>query len=256
MKTCGSLLRTVSVTLMAAPSAPSRWKTVCRATTSVACSRTGAAISGSVLTAGVVHYDGRLFQTINSPHIGPVCRILEDRDGTFWFGTVAGSIIRYRLRQTPPRIRLIRVTTDQVYENAEDVCSSTVGQPVVFEYKGLSFSTPANDMLYEYRLQGYDPDWHPATRQLQACYQNLPPGDYTFQVRAIDRDLNYSETGAGAACSKTGRAYRDPIGRTPQGQPSRTEQGPAPVSNQTHGGSPHRSDRLDRPERGFASVSN
>ena len=27
-----------------------------------------------------------------------------------------------------------------------------------------------------------------------ACYQNLPPGDYTFQVRAIDRDLNYSET--------------------------------------------------------------
>ena len=142
---------------------------------------------------GVVHYDGRLFQTINSPHIGPVCRIFEDRNGTFWFGTVVGSIIRYRPQQQPPRIRLIRVTTDQVYENAEDVCSSTAGQPVVFEYKGLSFSTPSNDMLYEYRLQGYDPDWHPATRKLQACYQNLPPGDYTFQVRAIDRDLNYSE---------------------------------------------------------------
>ena len=36
-------------------------------------------------------------------------------------------------------IRLIRVTTDQVYENVEDVCSSKAGQPVVFEYKGLSF---------------------------------------------------------------------------------------------------------------------
>ena len=142
---------------------------------------------------GVVHYDGRLFQTINSPHIGLVCRILEDRDGTFWFGTIMGSIIRYRPRQSPPRIRLIRVTTDQVYENIEDVCSSTAGQPVVLEYKGLSFSTHPRDMLYEYRLQGYDFDWHPATRELQACYQNLPPGDYTFQVRAIDRDLNYSE---------------------------------------------------------------
>ena len=142
---------------------------------------------------GVAQYDGRLFQTIKSPHIGPVCRILEDRDGTFWLGTVAGSIIRYRPQQTPPRIRLIRVTTDQVYENAEDVCSSMVGQPVVFEYKGLSFSTHPRDMIYEYRLQGYDADWCLATRELQACYQNLPPGDYTFQVRAIDRDLNYSE---------------------------------------------------------------
>ena len=141
---------------------------------------------------GVAQYDGRLFQTIKSPHIGPVCRILEDRDGTFWLGTVVGSIIRYRPRQTPPRIRLIRVTTDQVYEKA-DVCLSTVGQPVVFEYKGLSFSTHPRDMLYEYRLQGYDLDWCPATRALRACYQNLPPGDYTFQVRAIDQDLNYSE---------------------------------------------------------------
>ena len=64
---------------------------------------------------------------------------------------------------------------------------------MVFEYKGLSFSTHPRDMLYVYRLQGYDADWGPVTRELQACYQNLPPGDYTFQVRAIDRDLNYSE---------------------------------------------------------------
>ena len=141
---------------------------------------------------GIVHYDGRLFQTIKSPHIGPVCRILEDRDGTFWLGTVVGSIIRYRPRQTPPLIRLIRVVTDQVYENLAEVCSSTVGQQVIFEYKGLSFSTHPRDMLYVYRLQGYDPDWCPATRALRACYQDLPPGDYTFQVRAIDRDLNYS----------------------------------------------------------------
>ena len=28
---------------------------------------------------------------------------------------------------------------------------------------------------------------------MRAFYRDLPPGDYTFQVRAIDRDLNYSE---------------------------------------------------------------
>ena len=143
---------------------------------------------------GVAQYDGRLFQTIKSPHIGPVCRILEDRDGTFWFGTVVGSVIRYRPRQTSPLIRLIQVTTDQIYESPKEVCRTTVGQQVVFEYKGLSFSIHPRDMLYEYRLQGYDLDWCPVTRELRACYQNLPPGDYTFQVRAIDRDFNYSET--------------------------------------------------------------
>ena len=142
---------------------------------------------------GVIHYNGQHFQTINSPHIGPVCRILEDRDGAFWFGTTLGTIIRYRQQQTPPQMRLLQAVADQVYENLEEVIVSTAGQPVTFEYRGLSFSTHPRDMLYVYRLKGYDADWQPATRRMQAHYQDLPPGDYTFQARAIDRDLNYSE---------------------------------------------------------------
>ena len=145
---------------------------------------------------GVVHYDGRqYFQTIKSPHIGSVSQILEDREGNFWFGTALGSIIRYRQRQTPPQIRLLQVIADQVYENLEEVIISTAGQQVTFEYKGLSFSTHPHDMLYVYRLKGYDSDWQPATRKMRAFYRDLPPGDYTFQVRAIDRDLNYSKIG-------------------------------------------------------------
>ena len=142
---------------------------------------------------GVAHYDGQLFQTINSPHIGPVCQILEDRDGTFFFGTTQGKIIRYRQRRALPRIRLLQVIADKVYEYSEKVIVSTIGQQVIFEYKGLSFSTHPSDMLYVHRLNGYDSDWQPATRRMRAFYRDLPPGDYTFQVRAIDRDLNYSE---------------------------------------------------------------
>ena len=142
---------------------------------------------------GVVHYDGQLFQTIKSPRIGPVLRILEDRDGAFYFGTVQNSLIRYRQRQIPPQIRLLQVIADKVYENLEDTILSTTDQNVTFEYKGMSFSTHPHDMLYIYRLKGYDSDWQPATRKMRAHYLDLPPGDYTFQVRAIDRDLNYSE---------------------------------------------------------------
>ena len=91
------------------------------------------------------------------------------------------------------RIRLQQVIADKVYENSEETIVSTAGQQVIFEYKGLSFSTHPSDMLYIYRLNGYDADWQPATRRMRAFYRDLPPGDYTFQVRAIDRDLNYSE---------------------------------------------------------------
>ena len=142
---------------------------------------------------GVAHSDGQLFQTINSPHIGPVCQILEDRDGTFWFGTVQNTLVRYRQQKTPPQIRLIQVIADEVYEDLQEDILSTTDQNVIFEYKGLSFSTHPRDMLYIYRLKGYDTDWQPATRKMRAFYRDLPPGDYTFQVRAIDRDLNYSE---------------------------------------------------------------
>ena len=142
---------------------------------------------------GVVHYDGQHFQTIKSPYIGLVCKILEDRDGNFWFGTALGSIIRYRQRQTPPQIRLLRVIADKVYENSKEVIVSTAGQQVIFEYKGMSFSTHPRDMLYVYCLKGHDSDWQPAARKMRAHYRNLPPGDYTFQVSAIDHDLNDSE---------------------------------------------------------------
>ena len=143
---------------------------------------------------GVGHYNGQHFQTIKSPHMGSISQILEDRDGNFYLGTTQGSIIRYRPRQTPPQIRLLQVIADQVYENLQEDILSTAEQNVIFEYKGLSFSTHPGDMLYIYRLKGYDSDWQPATRKMRAFYRDLPPGDYTFQVRAIDRDLNYSET--------------------------------------------------------------
>ncbi len=142
---------------------------------------------------GVAHYDGQLFQTIKSPHIGPVLKILEARDGNFYFGTAQNSLVRYRQRQTTPRVRLLQVVADQVYEDLQEGIVSTTDQQVIFEYKGLSFSTHPRDMLYIYRLKGYDADWQPATREMRAYYRNLSPGEYTFQVRAIDRDLNYSE---------------------------------------------------------------
>lgn len=56
------------------------------------------------------------------------------------------------------------------------------------EFAAMDFSAPSRNR-YAYRLQGFDADWIEvdATRRV-ASYTNLPPGDYTLQLRGSNRD--------------------------------------------------------------------
>jgi AAA+ ATPase superfamily predicted ATPase len=47
-------------------------------------------------------------------------------------------------------------------------------------------------MRYNYILEGYESEWH-KTWDERCEYEDLKPGNYTFKVTAIDRDLAYSE---------------------------------------------------------------
>ena len=55
-----------------------------------------------------------------------------------------------------------------------------------FEFAGLHYGAPEN-ILYEYKLSGYDRHWH-VSNNYSAIYQNLPAGNYFFQVRARYRN--------------------------------------------------------------------
>ena len=53
------------------------------------------------------------------------------------------------------------------------------------EFAALNFHN--NDGVnYRYMLEGYDKDWHYNGSNRIASYTNVPPGDYTFIVQAID----------------------------------------------------------------------
>lgn len=56
-----------------------------------------------------------------------------------------------------------------------------------FEYVGLHYAAPERN-AYAYQLDGYDDDWQDAGTGRQALYTNLDPGDYTFRVKAANRD--------------------------------------------------------------------
>ena len=53
----------------------------------------------------------------------------------------------------------------------------------VLDYRG------DNKVTYAYRLEGFDKSWHLVNDQRKATYTNIPPGTYTFKVRATSDEL-------------------------------------------------------------------
>ncbi|NKB72804.1 MAG: AAA domain-containing protein [Candidatus Latescibacteria bacterium] len=162
----------------------------CQRVLCACCDRQGRLWFGT--EAGVVHTDGVVFQSMEARHLSPIFSVLEDRQAQLWFGT-RESLVRYRRGTEAPRMRLLQVVADQIYKEIEALEITTPVRQVIFEFKGISFRTNPRDLLYTWRLDGIDSQWQPPSRDGRAYYADLPPGDYTFQVKAIDFDLNHSE---------------------------------------------------------------
>jgi signal transduction histidine kinase len=64
-----------------------------------------------------------------------------------------------------------------------------------FHYTGLSFVAPEK-MQFRYRLEGWEKDWVDAGTKRVAEYGYIPPGNYTFHVRACNSDGVWNEAGA------------------------------------------------------------
>ena len=63
-----------------------------------------------------------------------------------------------------------------------------------FEFAALNFTNPQNNQ-YAYRLTPYEEEWMQAGTRRFASYSNLPPGDYTFQVKATTNDQLWNDAG-------------------------------------------------------------
>ena len=92
----------------------------------------------------------------------------------------------------PPGIRLVNLITDRPH-GAVSALELPASQDFLrIEFRGHSLSTPAGRLAYVYSLGNVDTDWQ-VTRETQVSYGDLPRGEYLFEVKAVDRDLNYSE---------------------------------------------------------------
>jgi ligand-binding sensor domain-containing protein len=65
---------------------------------------------------------------------------------------------------------------------------------VRIEYIGLSY-TSAQNVRYRYRLLGFQNEWSEPTKLREITFNNLPPGNYTFEI--------YADSGTDASRSET-----------------------------------------------------
>jgi signal transduction histidine kinase/ligand-binding sensor domain-containing protein/DNA-binding response OmpR family regulator len=167
----------------------------------------------------------------NAFKIGAAAR---GEDGTLYFGGING--ISYfqphdiRPNPYPPVVQLtgLRIANQPVAVgkelNGRVVLTQSLSAPQTVkirasendfsvEFVGLNYSNPQKNR-YAYRLIGYNQGWvYPAAGQRTASFANLPPGEYTFEVKASNGEGVWSRRPAvmhfdvRAPWYKTGWAY-------------------------------------------------
>jgi len=63
-----------------------------------------------------------------------------------------------------------------------------------FEFAALDFTNPSKNQ-YAFRMEGFEDRWNYVGPRRYATYTNLPPGDYTFHIRAANHQGIWNETG-------------------------------------------------------------
>ena len=101
------------------------------------------------------------------------------------------------MNMQPPPVIIEKVTLDRAKAElgAKQLQVDAGVRRVTFIYTALSFVIPQR-VRFQYRLDGYDRDWISAGTGREIGYTNLPPGNYTFRVKAENNDGVVNEEGA------------------------------------------------------------
>lgn len=79
-------------------------------------------------------------------------------------------------------------------QTTEHITLSHNNDIITFEFAALDYSAPEKNQ-YAYKLENFNDTWINSGSVKSATYTNLPPGDYTFRVKASNNDGVWNETG-------------------------------------------------------------
>jgi signal transduction histidine kinase/ligand-binding sensor domain-containing protein len=126
-------------------------------------------------------------------------------DGRLWFPTSKGLVVLdpsdARSSRLIPPVRIEKMVVDgklvplPVDPGARLFIPPGGEQQFDFYYTALSFVAPEK-VLFQYRLEDLDTGWRDAGTKRTINYTRIPPGDYTFRVKACNSDGVWNEIGA------------------------------------------------------------
>ncbi len=124
----------------------------------------------------------------------------KQKDKIF-FGTTDGLIIydgsKAKDTIVPPKTNLLNLyISDELVDHNKDIVLPFDPYKLRIEFVGLSYSDP-EAVKYQYKLEGYDPDWSDVTDQRYAVYSRVEDGVYEFKVRSFTQDGKYEEEPVG-----------------------------------------------------------
>jgi ligand-binding sensor domain-containing protein len=118
--------------------------------------------------------------------------LAEDSEGNVWL-SVSGNVVCFNPQkmfdnQLKPKLILqsLRTSNDNIHwEKAEwNPASFNYSQNnLSFSFIGINFSA-AENVRYRYRLLGFQNEFSEPTKQREVTFNNLKPGDYTFEIYA------------------------------------------------------------------------
>ena len=142
----------------------------------------------------------------------------KDHNGNLWFGTIKGAIkynpSKRNINYLPPPVYIkdIRIGFKKINWNSPplyakfDSVSSWFGMPVglslphdknhlSFTFDGLCYTVPEK-VKYKWKLEPLEKEYSPAGKMNRAIYSSLPPGNYTFYVKACNNSGIWNNTPA------------------------------------------------------------
>ena len=144
---------------------------------------------------GTYTHDGVALQHIEIPG-APACNVVNDildgGQGVMWLAT-EGGLLRYERSTHEPQAHITDVLADGKLLPQGSVEVPADVKRLRLAYRGHSESETTASLVYLHRLCGYDNSWSQTSAQ-SVEYVGLEAGEYRFELRAVDRDLNYSDT--------------------------------------------------------------
>ncbi len=125
---------------------------------------------------------------------------IRDDQGRFWFPTQEGvSIIDPKLEQPnplPPSVVIEEVLVErEPVDFRAGIVIDAGRKDVEIRYTGISLLR-SSQTKFQYKLEGHDVGWVDAGTRRTAHYSYLPPGKYTFRVKAANSDGVWAEKAA------------------------------------------------------------